>query len=292
MRYLRTINNIKMNVKILFVSLLAALALTACHEEKKPVEKVLQLPSYDQPLKGDSTIYGLACEGCSDTVVVLLPNDGSDPVTYNILKASRQHRVLGRIKTGDWIGVVLNKTNKHEADIVIDLDQLKGIWCYIVMPQLRGHETMTKQEQAQAMRQMSDSLKNMYFIPREYGFWLKRQWEATSVGYVQESSTLAEESPVIYPPLGWFIAWHIWNGKFVMISGKPKYSGKDNTVVGYESVSYDTCSIDYLDDDSLVLTDREASRSYYRKNNINDVNRRAKAIAAMRSQKALEQTTE
>ena len=165
-----------MNVKILFVSLLAALALTACHEEKKPVEKVQQLPSYDQPLKGDSTIYGLACEGCSDTVVVLLPNDGSDPVTYNILKASRQHRVLGRIKTGDWIGVVLNKTNKHEADIVIDLDQLKGIWCYIVMPQLRGHETMTKQEQAQAMRQMSDSLKNMYFIPREYGFWLKRQW--------------------------------------------------------------------------------------------------------------------
>ena len=243
-------------------------------------------------MKGDSTIYGLACEGCSDTVVVLLPNDGSDPVTYNILKASRQHRVLGRIKTGDWIGVVLNKTNKHEADIVIDLDQLKGIWCYIVMPQLRGHEKMTKQEQAQAMRLMSDSLKNMYFIPREYGFWLKRQWEATSVGYVQESSTLAEESPVVYPPLGWFIAWHIWNGKFVMISGKPKYSGKDNTVVGYESVSYDTCSIDYLDDDSLVLTDREASRSYYRKNDINDVNRRAKAIAAMRSQKALEQTTE
>ena len=109
---------------------------------------------------------------------------------------------------------------------------------------------------------------------------------------MQESSTLAEESPVVYPPLGWFIAWHIWNGKFVMISGKPKYSGKDNTVVGYESVSYDTCSIDYLDDDSLVLTDREASRSYYRKNDINDVNRRAKAIAAMRSQKALEQTTE
>lgn len=41
-----------------------------------------------------------------------------------------------------------------------------------------------------------------------------------------------------------------------------------------------------------MLTDREASRSYYRKNDINDVNRRAKAIAAMRSQKALEQTTE
>ena len=31
-------------------------------------------------LKGDMTVYGLACEGCSDSVIVLLPNDGRDPV--------------------------------------------------------------------------------------------------------------------------------------------------------------------------------------------------------------------
>ncbi|HBN47053.1 MAG TPA: hypothetical protein DD401_05435 [Prevotella sp.] len=284
--------NNKMNVKTLFVFLLAAFVMTACHDDKKPVAQRLPATSYDQPLKGDSTIYGLACEGCSDTAVVLLPSDGSDPVTYNIIGASRRHRVLGRIKTGDWIGVVLNKENRHIADIVIDLDQLKGIWCYIVMPQLRDHKTMTPQEQARVIREMPDSLKDLYFVPREYGFWLKRQWEATSVGYVQESSTLAEESPVVYPPLGWFIAWHIWNGKFVMTSGKPKYSGKDNTVVGYQSVSFDTCSIDYLDDDSLVLSDRDGSRSYYRKNDINDINKRAKAIAEMRSKQALKETTE
>ncbi len=281
-----------MNVKTLFIFLLAAFVMTACHDDKKPVAHQQLTASYDQPLKGDSTIYGLACEGCSDTVVVLLPGDGSDPVTYNIIKANRQHRVLGRIKTGDWIAVVLNKKNRHEADIVIDLDQLKGIWCYIVMPQLRDHDSMTPQEQARVIREMPDSLKDIYFVPREYGFWLKRQWEATSVGYVQESSTLADESPVVYPPLGWFIAWHIWNGKFVMTSGKPKYTGKDNTVVGYQSVAFDTCTIDYLDDDSLVLSDRDGSRSYYRKDNINDINKRAKAIAEMRSKQALKETTE
>lgn len=290
--YLCIVKNNKMNVKTLFIFLLATVVMTACHDDKKPVAHQQPSASYDQPLKGDSTIYGLACEGCSDTVVVLLPGDGSDPVTYNIIKANRQHRVLGRIKTGDWIAVVLNKKNRHEADIVIDLDQLKGIWCYIVMPQLRGHESMTPQEQARVIREMPDSLKDIYFVPREYGFWLKRQWEATSVGYVQESSTLADESPVVYPPLGWFIAWHIWNGKFVMTSGKPKYTGKDNTVVGYQSVAFDTCTIDYLDDDSLVLSDRDGSRSYYRKDNINDINKRAKAIAEMRSKQALKETTE
>lgn len=188
-----------MNVKTLFIFLLAAFAMTACHDDKKPAAHQQPSGGYDQPLKGDSTIYGLACEGCSDSVVVLLPGDGSNPVTYNTIKANRRHRVLGRIKTGDWIAVVLNKNNRHEADIVIDLDQLKGIWCYIVMPQLRDHESMTSQEQARVVREMPDSLKDIYFVPREYGFWLKRQWEATSVGYVQESSTLAEESPVVYP---------------------------------------------------------------------------------------------
>ena len=89
-------------------------------------------------MTGDSTIYGLACEGCSDSVVVLLPEDGSDPVTYNILQAHRKGRVLGRLKIGDKIGIVLNKENHKVADLVVDIDQLQGIWCYIVMPRMRN----------------------------------------------------------------------------------------------------------------------------------------------------------
>ncbi len=290
--YLCSMENCKMSLRALFIFLLAGVALTACRNNKQEAAKPKTTAVYTQALKGDSTVYGLACEGCSDTAVVLLANGGGDPVSYNVFRANRLHRVLGRIKTGDLLAVVPNAHNKHVADVVIDLEQLKGIWCYIVMPTLRGRDLMTAQEEAQTLRAMSDSLKDIYFIPREYGFWLKRQWEATSVGYVQESSTLAEESPVEYPPLGWFVAWHIWNGKFVMTSGKPKYSGKDNTVVGYESIAYDTCTIDYLDDDSLVLSDRDGARSYYRKNDVNDLNKRAKAIADMRSKQALKETTE
>ena len=52
----------------------------------------------------------------------------------------------------------------------------------------------------------------------------------------------------------------------------------------------DTCSSDFVDEDSLVLTDSYGSRSYYKKNDINEVNKKAKEIAAMLSRKALEET--
>ena len=34
----------------------------------------------DVRLPGDSTFYGLACDGCTDSVLVVLPADDSDPV--------------------------------------------------------------------------------------------------------------------------------------------------------------------------------------------------------------------
>lgn len=246
-------------------------------------------PVYTQRLKGDKAIYGLACDGCTDSVVVLLPEDGRDPVTYNIIAAKKQGRVLGKLNIGDKICVVLSKQDKNVADIVVDIDKLEGIWCYIVMPKMRDYQTMSKSLQARMMNNMSDSLKETFLIPREYGFFLKRDWIAQSVGYVDDSNTLAEESPVVYPPLGYFTAWNLWNGKFIMTSGTPT-ADKDGQYKVID-LKYDTCSIDYLDNDSLVLTDADGSRSYYRKDNINDVNKRARAIAAMRSKKALEQTT-
>lgn len=263
-------------------------AVSSCVGSPKPKGKKGHLTS-SMLLKGDKTVYGLACEGCNDTVVVLLPNSGGDPVTYNILDATRRHGIKGDINIGDWIGVVLNTTDTTKADLVIDLDELKGIWCYIVMPKMRDFEHMSNRKQAQALAAMPDSVKQTYYIPREYGFWLKRQWQAQSVGYVQEKTSLENESPVVYPPLGYFTEWHIWNGYFVMTSGRLKLE-KDGSY-GIGDLSYDTCSIDYLGNDSLVLTDRDGSRSYYRKNNINEVNKKAKEIAARLSQQALQKTT-
>lgn len=252
----------------------------------KPKEKQEKLLT--TTMKGDKTVYGLACEGCNDTVIVLLPLDNSDPVTYNILDATRAGNIRGKVSIGDRLALVLDPNDKKKATLVIDMEDLMGIWCYIVMPKLKDFTNMSNREQARKLAAMPDSLKQTYYIPREYGFWVKQNWMAQSVGYIREDPSVADESPVVYPALGYFTAWHIWNGKFIIVSGTPKEDSKGNmTVVNLHN---DTCDIAYLDGDSLVLSSDGASRSYYKKKNIGEVNKKAKKIADQLSKKALEQT--
>ena len=250
--------------------------------------KDAEAPAYTVRLQGDNAVYGLACDGCNDTVVVVLPEDNSDPVTYNIMDAKRKKRIMGKIQIGDRLCIVLNKKNKKKVDVVVDIDKLAGIWCYIVMPKMRDAGQLSAKAQARMMENMSDSLKVTYLIPREYGFYLKRDWIASSVGYVDDTNALAQESPVEYPPLGYFTAWHLWNGMLVITSGSP--SSKDSKQKKSQTLHNDTCSIDYLNGDSLVLSSDGISRSYYKKENINDVNLRAKAVANELKKKALEET--
>lgn len=250
--------------------------------------KDAEAPAYTVRLQGDNAVYGLACDGCNDTVVVVLPEDNSDPVTYNIMDAKRKKRIMGKIQIGDRLCIVLNKKNKKKVDVVVDIDKLAGIWCYIVMPKMRDAGQLSAKAQARMMENMSDSLKETYLIPREYGFYLKRDWIASSVGYVDDTNALAQESPVEYPPLGYFTAWHLWNGMLVITSGSP--SSKDSKQKKSQTLHNDTCSIDYLNGDSLVLSSDGISRSYYKKENINDVNLRAKAVANELKKKALEET--
>ena len=202
-------------------------------------------------LDGDSTIYGLACEGCNDSTIVLLPTDGSDPVSYNVIEATLNQKVLGRMKIGDRIGLIRNAEDSTVADLVIDLDELSGTWCYTVMPQLREN------------REMTDSIRKKFFVPREYGFSLKRQWMAQSVGYVPPQNPLEDQSPVVYPQLRFFTEWHILNGQLIMTSGNFQRNADTNEM---EMVSnrQDTCDILYLRDDSLILGSDGATRGYYR----------------------------
>ena len=244
---------------------------------QKETEKPLPEPTSEgklnreQLLEGDSTIYGLACEGCNDSVVILLPGDGSDPVTYNIIDAHRHNRVMGRLKVGDWIGLMRNPTDSTVADFVLNLDELKGTWCYVVMPKWRDATNMTPQAQAILEESMPDSVKKEFFVPREYGFSLKRQWTAQSVGYVRKSP-LEDQSPVVYPRLLYFTEWHILNCRLVMTSRE--YQKKDDSeemeLAGYRN---DTCDVVFLSGDSLVLASDGESRGYYRRNNVADINK-------------------
>ena len=269
--------------------LVALMAACVQKESEKPLPEPTSEGKLnrEQLLEGDSTIYGLACEGCSDSVVILLPGDGSDPVTYNIIDAHRHNRVMGRLKVGDWIGLMRNPADSTVADFVLNLDELKGTWCYVVMPKWRDASNMTPQAQAILEESMPDSVKKEFFVPREYGFSLKRQWTAQSVGYVRKSP-LEDQSPVVYPRLLYFTEWHILNCRLVMTSRE--YQKKDDSdemeLAGYRN---DTCDVVFLSGDSLVLASDGESRGYYRRNNVADINKEARQKAAEQQKRALQE---
>jgi hypothetical protein len=269
--------------------LVALMAACVQKESEKPLPEPTSEGKLnrEQLLEGDSTIYGLACEGCNDSVVILLPGDGSDPVTYNIIDAHRHNRVMGRLKVGDWIGLMRNPTDSTVADFVLNLDELKGTWCYVVMPKWRDATNMTPQAQAILEESMPDSVKEEFFVPREYGFSLKRQWTAQSVGYVRKSP-LEDQSPVVYPRLLYFTEWHILNCRLVMTSRE--YQKKDDSeemeLAGYRN---DTCDVVFLSGDSLVLASDGESRGYYRRTNVADINKEARQKAAEQQKRALQE---
>lgn len=263
--------------KAIFTSLaVLALVLSGCGGKGKdkgtPID---QTPiSLAVPAKGDSTIYGLACDGCTDSVVVLLPNAGGDPVTYNIIDARRHGRVFGSPQIGDWLGVVPDPHNKRIAHLVVDLDEVKGSWTHTVMPTLRDVQKMTRREAREAIAAMPDSVKETYMIPREYGFTLKRQSQASPIGFVRQ--TADEESPVVYPKVPIYTEWHAFNGRLILVQGRMVYNG----VVLNEREKRDTLDFVYMKDDSLVLRDRTGDIvSLHRVTDAHQANARANAAA-------------
>jgi len=264
------------------------LTLCACNKkERLNLDDKNTKPAYLNRLPGDNSVYGLACEGCTDSVLILLPTDGSDPITYDIIDASAKHHVMGKPKVGDKLAIIVNPKDSTVADFILNIDELEGTWCYVVMPKMKQTADMSEKTKRRiGTDQLPDSLKERFLVPREYGFTLKPQWVAASVGYVDES-TLAD-SPVEYPSLGYFTEWRIWNGKLVIYSGTPKQE-KKNSQIQVLDIKADTCDIDYLEKDSLVLSSEGSSRSYYRNSDVANINKKAKIIAEQERQKALEE---
>lgn len=274
-----------MKLKTYLTIALAALVVTGCHRGKKPRKLNANFPiSMSKPAKGDKAIYGLACMGCTDTAVVLLPNAGGDPIRYNILDANRKHQVFGNIEIGDWICVIPcnDKNEKNRADMVVDLDKLKATWTYQVMPHLRDVSHLSKRQQARILANMPDSIVETYMIPREYGFTLKRMSEARSVGFVMTNSTVEDDSPVEYPPVPQYTEWHPYNGKLILVKGRYVING----MVFNEKTTYDTLSFVYFKNDSLALRNSKGNIiSYHRKANAQSANAAAHAAAVKAANK-------
>lgn len=249
-------------MKKLVICIFAIMALFAvsCGNRTKNNDKTNDSLGSKARVKGDSTLYGLACEGCTDSVLVFLSFDGGDPVTFDIIEASKKKRIIGKPETGDWVGVVLNPTDKKKADMVIDLDQLKGTWVYMAMPKVR--EKKSNSTNVYVDKQEEDSILKTLMVPREQGFALKRNSVAEPVGLVFRGGS-GDESPVVYPEVRLYTDWGIFNGRLVLFGKTRNTAGKKGNVAR-KAVS-DTAEFVFMMKDSLRLRFKDEVKGYYRK---------------------------
>ncbi|MBQ9645752.1 MAG: hypothetical protein IJV24_05290, partial [Prevotella sp.] len=212
-------------------------------------------------VEGDSTIYGLACDGCTDTIVVFLrsPYEGHDPDTLNILEASRLHHVFGVPRIGDKLALVRNAQDSTKADIVIVTEDFQGLWCYKVLPTLRQHAGMDHDSHAAQFSVQPDSLEKLLAIEHEYGFQIKAEGVAVPIGMRYRQRETADEQLVEYPEGKRYREWHIFNGRLLLTE-----TGIDSVGNIYQK-GCDTAEFVALTPDTLVLRFADGLRGFYRK---------------------------
>ncbi len=189
--------------------------------------------------------YGLACDGCSDTILYLLPPDASDPVKYDIEVARETHRVIGPLHIGQQLAVKVNSADSTVADCVINIDALKGTWCYMLEPQVPGD----------------------HFPAVECGMTIKRNNQVTTV-----SGTMQQQrggGPKIYADQPRYNMWHIVNGQLILTQPAPNMVSHALSPTDEEKVEpqmqNDTVEIVSLHRDTLTLRFADHEQVYYRK---------------------------
>jgi len=247
---------------VLFIATIASLVCIGCSSGNKKAEEAKTVGT-STSIDGDSTLYGLACDGCTDSVLVFLPGKGGDPVTYDIINATMKHRVIGKPKVGDWVAVILNGENPRKADMVIDLDELKGTWVELVKPTRR--EQVAALDLDEEAKHIQDSIGESLMKPVEIGFSLKRHYTAQPFGRRFRNTASDVESPVIFPSPKFYTEWHVINGKLVLsISERVRLEHSDSTKMMV--VGHDTVDFILMTKDSLRLKFKDGERGYYRKN--------------------------
>lgn len=242
-----------MNRKSLYCLVPLLLACVACVEQRKEnveAEESLKIESY--VAKGDSMVYGLACDGCSDSVLVLLPDSGGDPVFYNILRAMSERKVFGRPRIGDKMAVLVNPEKKDEVTLAVNLEQVNGTWYYMGLPILK-HRLRRYADSIAAIggeqKERMDSFVGQLMVPREYVYTLKRDFTVKTAGGPPQASTLDGNSPVEYPAIRRYMEWHVHNGKIIL--SYPDF--KENDTTKTVSLKNDTAEFVLLRRDTMAL---------------------------------------
>ena len=234
---------------LLTVALIVA---TSCGQGSGPTAS--QLNDSPSPQAGDSTLYGLACDGCNDTVLVYLPlpYDDRDPDTLNILEASRQGHVYGQLRIGDKLVIVRNSQDTAVADMVVSTNALQGEWCFRVKPTLRLRPDGSH-------LQLNDSLRRLLEVEREYGFIIKPDSQVFPKGFGGAARTSDDASDIVYPAPRRYRRWAVSNGRLLLSEAIIDSVGTVKTM------TVDTASFVRLTADTLVLRFCDGEHEYYRK---------------------------
>ncbi len=248
-------------MKRFFFPLILMMLVAACgNQQQANTAQNSNIDSLAIALEGDSTIYGLACDGSTDTILVFLPitNIAADPDTLNILNATRQRCVFGRVKVGDQIAVVRNGNDSTVADFVVDIENLRGTWCYQVMPSLHVRADMVGRTERQMVNALPDSVRELLSTPREYTMQFKGDHTVMSLESFKKL-TEEEEQFIDYPKTKRYGQWNLFNGKLLLTEVAMDSSGVNH------ALSIDTVTFVLMDRDTLVLRFKDQIRNYYPK---------------------------
>lgn len=245
---------------ILIIFVLGFMVSMSCSNKTEEPQKTVGTST---KIKGDSTLYGLACDGCTDSVLVFLSGQGGNPVNYDIIEASKNRKVIGRPQVGDWVCLIVNGKDKKKADLVINLDQLKGTWVNLEKPWLRKRLDAPSLGNMDAeTKHRIDSMIKIQLKPVEIGFALRRHYAARPVG-MEYSRNKNQNNPVVYPTPKFYTEWHIFNGKLVLTEGALRMGNQRKVKTKYNS---DTVDIVMMLRDSLRIRYKDGKeKGFYRK---------------------------
>jgi hypothetical protein len=157
----------------------------------------------------------------------------------------------------------VNGTDKKKADLVINLDRLKGTWVNQEKPWLRKRLDAPSLGNMDAeTKHRIDSMIKIQLKPVEIGFALRRHYAARPVG-MEYSRNKNQDNPVVYPTPKFYTEWHIFNGKLVLTEGALRMGNQRKVKTKYNS---DTVEIVMMLRDSLRIRYKDGKeKGFYRK---------------------------
>ncbi len=242
-----------MNLKFIILAFILAIVLCSCFERKN--DPIIRNNSGIE--SNDSTLYGLACDGTNDSIIIILPYDLSHPQTYSIIEAFRKHCIYGFPKVGDHIAVLLSKDRKS-AECVINIERLCGKWYRNVLPNWHKPAAMTDQQfsrmKTHLLTVMSNSTQDSLFHPIEYMLELSSNGTVNTLENhpIKTNEDDAKIQLIEYPKMKHYTSWKLYNGKLIF----------SNDRRGHIS---DTCSFRITRKDSLIINFNDGTKIYYQK---------------------------